>query len=191
MLTDFINQLKDYNFTADEIEKLIRNSKLEYLKPKHVVTKQNDDSKSFYFLLDGLCHASYLTEHGKEFSKEFYWKGDWVVGFEGVIANEKSPYTLETLTATTLLSLPIEYIDQWRAQPHPFYLKLLETQLVYKERKERFMLLYSPQSRYEIFCQNYPDLHSQLSDYQVAAYLGITHISLSRIKNRIKKVNIS
>ena len=49
MLTDFINQLKDYNFTTDEIEKLIRNSKLEYLKPKHVVTKQNDDSKSFYF----------------------------------------------------------------------------------------------------------------------------------------------
>lgn len=188
MLTDFINQLQDYNFTADEIEKLIRSSKLEYLKPKHVITKQNDHSKSFYFLLEGLCHASYLTEHGKAFSKEFYWQGDWVVGFEGVIANEKSPYTLETLTPTTILSLPISYMQQWRAQSHPFYLKLVETQLVYKERKERFMLLYSPQSRYEIFCQNYPDLHAQLSDYQVAAYLGITHISLSRIKNRIKKL---
>ncbi|OCH11464.1 MULTISPECIES: Crp/Fnr family transcriptional regulator [unclassified Aliivibrio] len=188
MLSDFINQLQHYNFTADDIEKLISSSKLEYLKPKHVIAKQNDHSKSFYFLLEGLCHASYLTVHGKAFNKEFYWKGDWVVGFEGVINNEKSPYTLETLTATTLLSLPIEYIHQWRSLPHPFYLKLIETQLVYKERKERFMLLYSPQSRYEIFCQNYPDLRAQLSDYQVAAYLGITHISLSRIKNRIRKL---
>lgn len=191
MLNDFIQQFQNYNFSSDEIKKLIHSSKLEYLKPKHVIAKQNDDSKFFYFLLEGLCHASYLTEDGKAFSKEFYWKGDWVVGFEGVIDNEKSPYTLEALTPTTILSLPISYMQQWRAQSHPFYLKLVETQLVYKERKERFMLLYSPQSRYEIFCQNYPDLHSQLSDYQVAAYLGITHISLSRIKNRIKKVNIS
>ncbi|PQJ83477.1 Crp/Fnr family transcriptional regulator [Aliivibrio sifiae] len=188
MLNDFINQLQNYNFTAEEIKKLIRSSKLDHLKPKHIIAKQNDNSKSFYFLLEGLCHASYLTEHGKEFSKEFYWEGDWVVGFEGVIDNEKSPYTLETLTSTTLLSLPIDYIQQWRSQSHPFYLKLIETQLVYKERKERFMLLNSPQSRYEIFCNNYPNLRAQLSDYQVAAYLGITHISLSRIKNRIKKL---
>jgi hypothetical protein len=72
----------------------------------------------------------------------------------------------------------------WREQKRSIYLKLLETQLMYKENKERFMLLYTPEERYELFCQHYPHLLERLNDYQIAAYLGITSISLSRIKKR-------
>ncbi|GLR76590.1 Crp/Fnr family transcriptional regulator [Aliivibrio sifiae] len=186
MLTNFINQLDGYGFTTEEIAELIQHSHQAQLTSKKIITRQDDVADNLYFLLDGICHASYLTDHGKQFSKEFYWQGDWIVCFEGVINNTKSPYTLETLTPTTLLSLPISYMKQWRTQSHPLYIKLLETQLMYKEKKERFMLLYSPQEKYEIFCQTYPELIEKLNDYQIAAYLGITHISLSRIKGRIK-----
>ncbi len=69
------------------------------------------------------------------------------------------------------------------------YLKLLETQLINKEHKERFMLLYSPEERYQLLCQHYPDLEQRITDSQIAAYLGITAISLSRIKTRLAKDN--
>ena len=75
-------------------------------------------------------------------------------------------------------------LDDWRDNRHAIYLKLLETQLMYKENKERFMLLYTPEERYELFCQHYPHLLHRLTDYHIAAYLGITPISLSRIKKR-------
>ncbi|MDD9196366.1 Crp/Fnr family transcriptional regulator [Aliivibrio sp. S3MY1] len=188
-MTDlFTAQLGSYGFTPQEITQLIKLSNLKVLPAKSTLIHQNSAASEFYFLIDGFCHSCYLTEQGKQFSKEFYWKGDWVVGFEELLDQTPSPYTLETITPTRLIALPITLLNQWRKDANLLYIKLLETQLVYKERKERFMLLYSPQSRYEIFCQHYPDLHSQLSDYQVAAYLGITHISLSRIKNRIKKL---
>ncbi len=48
------------------------------------------------------------------------------------------------------------------------------------------MLLYSPEERYTLFCEHFPNLHERLNDYQVAAYLGITSISLSRIKKRLQ-----
>lgn len=110
-----------------------------------------------------------------------------MIGFEGIIKSQPSPYFIETLTSAKLLCLPASSVHQWRKESHPLYIKLLETQLMYKENKERFMLLHTPQERYEIFCQLYPHLLTRLSDYQIAAYLGITHISLSRIKARIKE----
>lgn len=186
MLNDFIHRLQCYDFTAKEIEVLISKTKQTQLASKQIITKQDDMTDNLYFLIDGICHASYLTEHGKQFSKEFYWQGDWIICFESLVNNQTSPYTLETITPVTLLSIPISFLKTWRAQSHPFYLQLLETQLMYKEKKERFMLLYSPQEKYQIFCQTYPALIEKLTDYQIAAYLGITHISLSRIKGRIK-----
>ena len=93
---------------------------------------------------------------------------------------------LETLSPVTLLCLPIMYLNQWRETSHPLYIKLLETQLMHKENKERFMLLYRPEQRYQIMCQQFPDLMKRLSDSHIAAYLGITPISLSRIKARIR-----
>ncbi|MCW8334612.1 Crp/Fnr family transcriptional regulator [Vibrio paucivorans] len=179
-----IQQLDKHGFTQDEITQIGEVTTELELPTRHILINQGEIASHIYFVLDGVCHAGYLTEKGKEFSKEFYWELDWIIGFESVIKNQPSPYLLETLTACSLLCLPIKVFQQWREVNHPIYLKLLETQLMYKENKERFMLLYTPEERYELFCQHYPELLERLNDYQIAAYLGITAISLSRIKNR-------
>ncbi|MDF5627306.1 Crp/Fnr family transcriptional regulator, partial [Vibrio parahaemolyticus] len=44
-----------------------------------------------------------------------------------------------------------------------------------------------PEERYQLFCAHYPDLKQRITDSQIAAYLGITPISLSRIKARLTK----
>ncbi len=192
MSSIFIEQLALHGFTSAEIVPLISIAKPLQLPARHILVNQEKVADSIYFVLEGLCHACYLTEQGKQFSKEFYWEQDWIIGFEGLICNQASPYLVETLTATKLLCLPIASLQQWREESHPLYIKLLETQLMYKESKERFMLLHTPEKRYKIFCRNFPQLQERLSDYQIAAYLGITHISLSRIKTRLKeKINIS
>ncbi len=187
MSTLFTAQLAQHGFNTADIDALISIAKPLQLPARHILVNQEEVADSLYFVLDGICHACYLTEQGKQFSKEFYWEQDWIIGFEGLIRKQASPYLVETLTPTNLLCLPIASLYQWRDQSHPLYIKLLETQLMYKENKERFMLLHTPEERNEIFCRNYPHLRERLSDYQIAAYLGITHISLSRIKSRIKE----
>ncbi|WP_281167222.1 Crp/Fnr family transcriptional regulator [Psychromonas ossibalaenae] len=166
---------------------MLSTAKSLHLPAKYILVKQGEDADSIYFVLQGLCHACYLTEQGKQFSKEFYWEQDWIIGFEGLIGSLPSAYLVETLTETKLLCLPVSSIEQWREQSHPVYIKLLEKQLLHKENKERFMLLHTPAQRYALFCRHYPHLQERLSDYQIAAYLGITHISLSRIKARLKE----
>ncbi|MBR9872998.1 MAG: Crp/Fnr family transcriptional regulator [Vibrionaceae bacterium] len=189
MPNDVFSDLTQNGFSEQEAAQLIEHGQELELPTRHILCHQGEFGSHIYFILEGLCHASYLTEQGKEFSKEFYWEKDWVIGFESVISNQPSPYLLETLTACRLFCLPIETLHRWRSDKHSIYLKLLETQLINKEHKERFMLLYSPEERYQLFCQHYPDLEQRITDSQIAAYLGITAISLSRIKARLAKDN--
>ncbi|MGC9403042.1 Crp/Fnr family transcriptional regulator [Vibrio genomosp. F10 str. 9ZC157] len=183
MTERFITYLTEQQFSSTDIDALVQSSSLLELPTRHILVNQGELADGIYFVLEGICHGSYLTDKGKEFSKEFYWEQDWMIGFESVIKAQPSPYLLETLTPTLLVHLPIDVLHHWRSEKHSVYLTLLESQLMFKESKERFMLLFTPRERYELFCQHYPELLTRLNDYQIAAYLGITAISLSRIKN--------
>jgi CRP-like cAMP-binding protein len=184
MVARFTQYLQQLNLSNEAIQDVLANAKELQLPTRHILIHQGEAPQHCYFLLDGLCHACYLTDSGKEFSKEFYWEVDWMIGFESLIREQGSPFLLESLTPVHLLTFPIECLQAWRAPAHPLYLHLLETQLIYKERKERFLLLHTPEEKYHLFKQLFPVLLERLSDRQIAAYLGITPVSLSRIKKR-------
>ncbi|ASU23134.1 Crp/Fnr family transcriptional regulator [Vibrio qinghaiensis] len=185
MHAEFQHQLSRIGFEQDEIEYLLTRCKLLELPTRHILVQQGECLQRIYFVLDGVCHACYLTEQGKSFSKEFYWAQDWIIGFESVIRNKPSPYLLESLTPIRLVELPIDILHAWREMQHPLYLKLVEAQLMHKENKERFMLLHTPAERYQLFTEHFAPLKVHITDSQLAAYLGITPISLSRIKARL------
>ncbi len=184
MQNDIIFALTQNGFSESEASQFIEHGQELELPTRHILCHQGEFNTHIYFILEGLCHASYLTESGMELSKEFYWEHEWMLDLESLVKNQPSGYLLETLTACRLFCLPIETLHHWRANKHSIYLKLLETQLMNKEHKERFILLYSAEERYHLLCTHYPDLEQRITDRQIAAYLDITPISLSRIKSR-------
>ena len=186
MNKDYIALLQQQGFSDQQAQLYGQYAEAIALAPKTLLCKQQQAIEYAYYIVSGLCQAYYLTDEGKTFSKEFYWQGDFIVGFESLLTQQPSPYMVATLTHCQLLRLPIKQAQQWREQAHPFYQKLIENQLLYKEGKERYMLLHSPEQRYKLFSENYPELEQQLTDYQVASYIGITPISLSRIKKRLR-----
>lgn len=181
----FTHFLQQQNLPPDEIALLCQLSEVIEFPARTALVHQGERSERVYFVIKGLCHASYYTAEGKQYSKEFYWKEGFMIGFEALIRQQPSPYLLETLSPSSLVSLPMSVIRTWRDELHPLYVALLENQLINKEMKERIMLLNSPEKRYQLFCQSFPELEMKLAGYQIAAYLGITPISLSRIKKRL------
>ncbi|MCV5960816.1 hypothetical protein OFO30_36080, partial [Escherichia coli] len=69
MHSDLFSDLVNHGFLETEANQLIENGELLELPTRHILNHQGELSSHLYFIIEGLCHASYLTEHGKEFSK--------------------------------------------------------------------------------------------------------------------------
>ena len=52
------------------------------------------------------------------------------------------------------------------------------------KRLESFVL-YSPEERYQLYIKDYPNIVNRVPDKYIANVLGITPVSLSRIRKRI------
>ena len=153
------------------------------------LVSQGAVSDHVYWLKKGLLRAVFTNNNGKEFTKEFYWGEDPILLFRSLLTDEPLPYSIVALESSTYcamrkqqyLSLIAEH-DQWRR----YHLQQVEAHLLVKERKEEFLLLQRPEQRVESFYRLYPDLIKRLPDYLVASYLGMTPISYSRIKKRLR-----
>ncbi len=101
MIDVFKKQLISHGFNTDETEQLCQSAKWIELPTRHILLHQGEVAQEIHFLLEGICHSAYLTEKGKEFSKEFYWEkrlDHWVRG-----PNQATTFTLPSRISDTLL----------------------------------------------------------------------------------------
>jgi len=61
---------------------------------------------------------------------------------------------------------------------------IVERELEYKTQKE-ILLTKNAEERYMTFREMYPGLEKFISQYHIASYLGITSVSLSRIRKNL------
>ena len=51
-------------------------------------------------------------------------------------------------------------------------------------RREARLLLGNAEQRYRWFCKEYPELLERIPQYHIASFLGITPVSLSRLRKK-------
>ncbi|HCW52385.1 MAG TPA: hypothetical protein DG753_01285 [Clostridium sp.] len=66
------------------------------------------------------------------------------------------------------------------------YKKLLDEAIVMKEEHACSFKLLNSLERYKRFKAMYPNLEQRIKQHHLASYLGITPVSLSRIRNKGK-----
>lgn len=67
---------------------------------------------------------------------------------------------------------------------------LLEKGYSIKEKRERDLLLLDAERRYKIFLQDFSVLESTIKQHQIASYIGITPIALSRNRKKMGLINL-
>ncbi|USD35862.1 MULTISPECIES: Crp/Fnr family transcriptional regulator [Ferrimonas] len=144
---------------------------------------QGETQQFGFFLMQGVLRACHYSSEGEERCKEFYFPGELCFLYASWLDASPALYQIETLTAAKLLKVPLSLLDRpdWQVLQLP----LLRQQLLYKEQKEALFLLHSPEERYLALTRLWPHWNQVLSQAQLARYIGISPISLSRIKRRI------
>ena len=142
------------------------------------------------YMLSGLIRYYYAAADGKEYTKHFCLGGHFVSSYAALAAGTSSDYWIQALEPTRLISF--SYADWLETLPrHPAWGvingKFQAEALILAERRERSLILDSAVSRYRQLLADFPGIEARVKQYDLASYLGITPVALSRIRGRVAK----
>jgi len=171
--------------TPDWLESLIKNRRLSAVSATTFLQRQGEQQASFFWLKEGIARAVYHSSEGHERIKEFYFPGECCFLYLSWLTHHVAEYSLQMLTDGVIAEIPLSELEQERNAAAR--LALLTQQVIYKEKKEQMLLLNNPQQRWQYVQENFPDWEQQLTQKDLASYIGISPVSLSRIRGRLNK----
>jgi CRP-like cAMP-binding protein len=156
----------------------------------HFFVRAGDKPDSLCFVNAGLLRFYYQTESGKEFNKSFSAENEFAGNYSAYLTATGSRFSIQALEDSHLLVAGFAEITSLYAR-HPCWERfgrLMAEQLyIKKEQREAEFLLDDAETRYRNFLARHPGLEQRLTQYQIASYLGITPVALSRLR---KKMNM-
>lgn len=137
-------------------------------------------------LLEGLTRAYAINNKGDEVSMKFRKGGEAVACHDSIFYNQPSRQNIEFLEPSTIVVFDYKAIEDLANQNtrvkqlKEYFFEQFVIRL--QERLETF-LLYSAQERYQWLIDTDPILIQRVQQKHLASYLGITPVSLSRLRN--------
>ena len=156
---------------------------------KQTLIRSGDLWDKVFFIHQGIIRLFYTDASGREFNKGLFFEGQFLWPVAPSARTEKSLFTIATLEAVKASVCEFTALCRWLNRYgawERFALYHAEALAEEKFAREYEFLMHTPQERYLGFCRKTPDLAQRLPAYHLASYLGMTDVSLSRIKSRIK-----
>jgi CRP-like cAMP-binding protein len=110
--------------------------------------------------------------------------------YDSFLSRKLSKVAIETLEDCEVLVLSHESLEslyQVFPKMNEFIRKAIEQRFVLLHDLFISYLLNSPEERYLMLLKDRPELLQRIPQHQIASFLGITPVSLSRIRNRVLK----
>jgi CRP-like cAMP-binding protein len=143
-------------------------------------------------LLSGIMRVYLSSEEGKEYNKKFFLPFSFVAPLTALLKKEKSKLTYETLTACKLYELNFnEFMDLVNndLSVSKLYIKALERIFIEYERRQLEFISMDATQRYLALKVEISDIDTLIPQYQIASYLSITPVQLSRIRKKLNAIN--
>lgn len=132
------------------------------------------------------CIRAFFEDGDKEICFQFFFEKDIVYAPESLRLGVPSIFALETIEPCVLYSLGQEEIAVLRKDAD-YYTSILDRIAVLHSEQLRHFFSFlkdKPQQRYERLLREKPVVLQRVPLHFVASYLGITQVSLSRIRSQ-------
>ncbi|MBK8521744.1 MAG: Crp/Fnr family transcriptional regulator [Ferruginibacter sp.] len=142
------------------------------------------------FVINGMLRQ-YYTKDGEEKTTYFFFENHLMTSYVSCITNKPSLVSIEALSNVTCLSFPYSILLQLfdKSMAWQKFGRLVAEYLgIGLEERMVSLLLQSPEERYiDLLNSNKKKIIERIPQHYIANYLGITAVSMSRIRNRILK----
>lgn len=183
----FINLLKRKFITLDEENIALIGSILrpKVFKKDMFFLREGENSTELGLIIKGVFRSYYIDKAGNDITKYFYAEGDILFSYMAYLSQKESTYYIQALEDSEILVAKIsdfEKIVEGNYQLLLFYKKMIDRILVVKEEHASSFKLLNSRERYKQFLAAYPGLEKRLKQCHIASYVGVTPVSLSRIR---------
>jgi len=157
--------------------------------PKHLVIIQADRvEKSIYFIEKGMARA-YCDGPGQQMTFWFGLEGDLIFSYNSYINGRAGYENIALLEACVLYEIRMDDLQELFDTDVVFAnwgRKLAELELIKTEERLISRLFKSASVRYQELLSSEPRLIQRIQLGYIASYLGVTQVTLSRIRAEIR-----
>jgi CRP-like cAMP-binding protein len=183
MIDKLIDKIKEDEGNWDKFGEIFVERKIE---SKTVLLNAGEIANYVHFIKKG-CIREWFNKDGKDITFQFFIEGQPVASIDSFMNAKPSLFSIESIEPCIIISVRKDDFE-----------KLFS---VYPEFKDRFNSLIfqrfrnysqlflsritdSPKERYEDLLKNKPEIIKRIPQHYIASFLGITPVSLSRIRNK-------
>jgi len=151
------------------------------------LTRAGEAADEVGFVVKGLFRKAHVTPRGKPIVRGFGGAGSVIGAYVSLLTGEPSYLDVEALCESELFVLKWSELNALYARHACFQTigrRLAELTLLEREARAHELLTLSASERYARFRETHRALLPELRSYDIASYLGITPVSLSRLRKR-------
>lgn len=161
----------------------------DYEKGDVFINRGKKNNKE-YFVYEGVCRSFLLSPEGEEVTISYFPEGSVLSPNKTRTANQISHLNFQALTKLTVAILNADKFEQLMINHidiREFGNMVLQYELLSKVEKEIGFASLNAKERLILFREKYHFLENLISHVDIASYLGITNISLSRLRKELMK----
>lgn len=172
--------------TEEEISILEEQNLIKSYRKDELLLAEGDVAKECFFIIKG-CVRSYYVIDGEEKNTEFYTEQQTITPVS-YVTKQASEYYLSCLE-DCIVAVGSHERNKKLIEKIPkleiLILQMSSNLLVQNQIASDNFKKLSPEMRYLNLLETRPDLLNRIPQYHLATYLGITPVSLSRLRKRL------
>lgn len=180
---------KTASLSEEEFEHFFSHFKAESFKKGEVVINEGDDVEKEYFVLSGCLKAFFMNDNIKMHILQFTMPTWWTSDYAALYNKAKATITIDCISDAEVLSITNEAREKICRELHQVeYFFRWRTNKGYVAAQKRLLSFMNndAKTRYEELLTLYPALYNMVPKHLIAAYLGVSRETLSRLYNSSK-----
>jgi CRP-like cAMP-binding protein len=182
------NILNHISLSENEREAFCSLFRQSFIKKKSFLLREGEVCKFEGFVVKGLFRVYHINQNGFEQVLYFAVENWWITDIDSFTNEIPSQLFIEAIEDSEVLLISKKDKEfAYTNLPKIEKLFRVMTQKTHVALQRRMIdnLSKTAEQRYLDFIEKYPELYKRLTNLQIAAYLGISHEFLSKIRKKI------